>query len=198
MRRWRTWGLIVTLLLGLGLAARAGAEPPTDDEKKTPDRPAFRSASIWDKWFGIPDAPPPRPAPSKTDKDKDKDKDKDVAKKPAAPKKISRAEQTAADREREEKDYLRRQAVCDKLREIAQQSKDEEMERKVRQLDERIWAVYSQHTSKKAGAEDAPDDADKSLAKKPGRSRGRATDSTVPDLSIRGRPRQSSVEEERP
>jgi hypothetical protein len=48
---------------------------------------------------------------------------------------------------KEKADWLRRVAVCDRLRAIAVQTNDEELARKADLLDQRIWEVYRQRTS---------------------------------------------------
>jgi hypothetical protein len=59
-------------------------------------------------------------------------------------------ESAAARRARETADFLRRMAVCDKLKDIAFQTNDEELLRKAEQLDQRALAVYQQHSGQVA------------------------------------------------
>jgi hypothetical protein len=229
MRRWKTWGLGAAVLLGLALPVCGNADPPDDEEKpKAAERPNWRSKSIFDELFPSKD-PPPNPTSSKPAKDSAKDSTKDsakdsakdstrstakdstksttkdsakgTAKKPAPPpKKASIADDVAAQRDREEKAYLRRQAVCDRLREIAQQTKDEELERKVRQLDERIWAIYSQHTHRPPGTDDTLDVDQAALDQQLGSDSAQSTLSgpAADQLSGKDRARQASVREEKP
>lgn len=199
MRRWRTAGLIVAVLLALPAGGRA--EPP-DDDKKVEVGPYWRSKSVWDSLFGSDAKPPPNAVPPNAAPPRAVPPVEPVresrARKPAALRESGVVEDVAADRDREERAYLRRQAVCDKLREIAQQNKDEELECKVRQLDERIWAIYSQRTNGLPGSENGPDDdiLDRNLGR--GGARGMAPEAAARTLSGKDRGRQASVREERP
>jgi hypothetical protein len=60
-------------------------------------------------------------------------------------------ESAAARQAREKADFLRRIAVCDKLKDIAFQSNDGELLRKADQLDQRALAIYQQHSGQAAG-----------------------------------------------
>lgn len=55
-------------------------------------------------------------------------------------------ESASARQAREKTDYLRRIAVCDKLRDIAFQTSDDELSRKADQLDQRAYAIFMKHT----------------------------------------------------
>jgi hypothetical protein len=48
---------------------------------------------------------------------------------------------------KEKADWLRRVAVCDRLRAIAAQTNDNELARKADLLDQRVWEVYRQRTA---------------------------------------------------
>ena len=62
----------------------------------------------------------------------------------------SPVESPVARKTREQAIYFRRIAVCDKLKDIAFQTKDDELLRKADQLDQRAFAIYQQHTGQAA------------------------------------------------
>lgn len=205
MRR-RRMGYQVALLLGLGVAAPALAGDPAADP---PPQAYWRSTTIWDSLSltGKP-APPQKAKDKDKDRDKDKEKDKDneqhardrEAPKKAAPlRQNTPADDAAAEREREEKAYLRRLAVCLKLHEIAEATKDEDLEQKARQLDERIWSVYSQRTNRPP-SEDGLEVDETVLQKHLTAGSARAPMPSSPTHSVSGRDRASRTpaEEDRP
>lgn len=49
---------------------------------------------------------------------------------------------------KERANFLRRQQVCDKLREIAHETNDDELERQAELLEQRAWCIYEQRTAK--------------------------------------------------
>lgn len=49
---------------------------------------------------------------------------------------------------KEQAKFLRRQQVCDRLRELAQDSNDTELERQAELLEQRAWWIYEQRTAK--------------------------------------------------
>ena len=61
-------------------------------------------------------------------------------------------ESPVARKAREQAIYFRRIAVCDKLKDIAFQTRDDELLRKADQLDQRAFAIYQQHTGEAPGA----------------------------------------------
>jgi hypothetical protein len=134
MRRLGVWGgLGATLLLGLGAAK---AEEPADST--APARPN-------NGWYGHLFFSNAKPAPPPAPVREDKKADRKGAKPPEAPVKVAPVvDEAAQQRNREEAAYLRRLAVCDKLKQIAYQTNDEKLQRQAEQLDERVWEVYSQ------------------------------------------------------
>ena len=52
---------------------------------------------------------------------------------------------------RAQMELMRRQEVCDKMREIAFQTNDEDLRRQADQLDQRAWEAYVQKTSRVVG-----------------------------------------------
>lgn len=75
---------------------------------------------------------------------------KDATGQPADEAKASR---DAARRLRAEMTWKRRAEVCQKLRQIAYETKDEELDRVVDRLDQRAWDAYVKQTSGEARAE---------------------------------------------
>jgi hypothetical protein len=133
MRRLGVWGgLGAALLLGLGVTATA--EEPADS---TPRPPTPNNG-----WYGHLFFSNARSAPAPVREDKKADR---KAAKPAeAPVKVAPVvDEAAQQRNREEAAFLRRLAVCDKLKQIAYQTSDEKLQRQAEQLDERVWEVYS-------------------------------------------------------
>lgn len=61
------------------------------------------------------------------------------------------AESAAQLRIRAQMELMRRQEVCDKMREIAFQTSDDELRRQADQLDQRAWDAYVQKTSRVLG-----------------------------------------------
>jgi hypothetical protein len=58
----------------------------------------------------------------------------------------NQVQQAAALRAREEAEYQRRCEVCDKLRDIAEQTDDDALRQQAEQLDQRAWQVYLRRT----------------------------------------------------
>lgn len=137
MRRRGAW--VWQVAVGLGLTANLAAADDRDRPTYYKPAPAFSasgsSPGLLDRWFGKKEKPAPKPAP-KPEKDEPK---KPVAAKPA--------DDSAAERQREQDVLLRRLKVCDKLAEIALQTRDEELQRMAEQLDERARTAYSQRVS---------------------------------------------------
>ncbi|GEM_PF-3318633 len=62
------------------------------------------------------------------------------------PAKDAKADLDAARRVRVELDWKRRAEICQKLRQIAYDTKDEELDRFAERLDQRAWDAYVRHT----------------------------------------------------
>jgi hypothetical protein len=149
MRKWGWLGGGVALLLSLAMTA-ASAAPPRDDDDEGPKASA-RPPDGWNPLisdlFGL-----SKPA-VKPEKDKDREPEKDRDKKrEAAP----RAESVASLRALEERKLHRRQDVCLRLREIARETNDSELEAKAIELDLRAWEVYQARTEHLLGGDSGP------------------------------------------
>ena len=120
MRRGMRWTWAFALGLGLGLTALAQAD---EDEAKPPAK-----TGNWFTRLFVKDA-----AAKKKDADAKKEET------PAAP-------SAALIRQKAQCEWLRRQEVCDKLRQIALDTGDKDLSRKADALDQRAWDVYVERT----------------------------------------------------
>jgi hypothetical protein len=126
MRKRAIHGLLAAALL----AALATAARAADDDDAPPPKPQPSGFSaLWNGWFGS----KPKPAEK-------------VEKKPEPPAKPTGP--TAAERDalmRRERDAnIRRLQVCDRLRAVAQLHNDEDMLRRLEELEEQVDALYKQ------------------------------------------------------
>jgi hypothetical protein len=144
MRNVGLWGGCAVLLLALGMSAASAAPPSADDDDDDAvpvagPNPAARPRDGWNpiitRTFGLDKKPAPKPA-------------KEAAKKADAPApRPSAQEETAVSiRRLEEAKLHRRQDVCLRLREIARETNDDELERKAEELDQRAFEVYMERT----------------------------------------------------
>jgi hypothetical protein len=133
IRRW--WGLGAALLITVSVPfARA-----TDEDGKTGSRPVLRPTErpgLIDKWFDLGTPAPVKKSDAKASKKDSGDKDKAAA----APATTEQARQEAA--------LLRRIDVCDKLRQIALETNNNELDQLAQELDARARAVYAQRTAR--------------------------------------------------
>jgi hypothetical protein len=136
MRTVAVWGLSSALLLGLATSAVRA-----DDREDDTPRPAAKTSNgnWFTRLFGGGGNNAEAKTPSRQQRDSSKKED--------TSRPLTMAETSVAVRAREKLAWERRQLVCDKLRQIAEQTNDDELLRKVEQLHHRIWAVYEQHTA---------------------------------------------------
>jgi Spy/CpxP family protein refolding chaperone len=145
MRRRALW-VLATLALGLAASGGAAAESmgkPTEEQ------------GWWSRlvpWSG---------------KRQERQVDTaEVAARLAAAEEKARAEKQSRDVRRARASYLRRQAVVDRLLEIAVRKGDTRLENQARELGERAWAVYEQKIPRRASAppavadDESPDDGE--------------------------------------
>lgn len=126
MRRlWR--GIALALLLGV--AAPVLATEPLDLAKKKAADKTASSGSWWSSWFGR--------------KERPEDKKTSAAPEKPTPQ-LSPAESVARLRQREEDAYWRRNEVCLRLKQLAQQAGDEEQVQRIEQLEERNFSIFQQ------------------------------------------------------
>ncbi|MBY0523478.1 MAG: hypothetical protein K2R98_08760 [Gemmataceae bacterium] len=194
MRRIAGWKFKVALLVGMSAAASAWADPV--DEEREPLPP---SATGWRvaPWLQrkYPPSPPPKPAAKKPTQKPAKDKPDASA--TATPKPTSAVDQASVEREREEKAFLRRLAVCDSLSKVAQETRDDELERKAQQLHERAWALYQQRIAH-LPCSGAQFSTDEDLMQKYLSAGGRATGSTLQTAPGSGSGGRAALQEVRP
>ncbi len=135
MRRLGT-GLGAVALLGVAVTAALADDVLSDGQdgpqpKYAADRPGSTS---WNTLFG----------PS----DKDKGRNAAPAGQPMpAPTAPPVADRAASIQQREEKAFMRRMAVCDRLRQIAEATNDADLGRQADALQEQAWLIYTRRTA---------------------------------------------------
>jgi hypothetical protein len=107
------------------------------------------STNWFTSWFGPTDKPAQK-TPPKTEKDVKPD----LTTAPSSP----RRDEATGERAREQAALLRRLAVCDQLRLIATQKKDDNLMRQAEQLDERTWQIYTQRIAHLPASKAVSDD----------------------------------------
>ena len=194
MRTLGAWGLAASLVVGLGAAVAAAAD---DDSEGSGAKPSAR-APTWD-WnpfdalFGSKEVKKPAekkasPKPEPT-----------VAKKPPAPvKPASIVDEAATKRSREEATLLRRLQACDKLREIAIQANDNDLLRRVEELEERAQTTYAQRTADLRGGTARFESDEKTIDRYLGAGKARSTDSSAYAVSGKDGSSRAAVEEVKP
>jgi hypothetical protein len=147
MRRVGAWGMATALMVGLGMAAAAAAEPDSD----VLTSPA--KSGWWSSWFGE------KPKP------KHKVEKKTIAEEPPAL--PNPAEMGVVEQKRQMNAVLRRMEVCDRLRMVALQSGNEELMRQADELESRAKEVYRQQTAQLPIPVPLPDGDTKTKRPKP-------------------------------
>jgi hypothetical protein len=153
IRRW--WGLGAALLLVWGATQAKAIDEEGEPGKRPVLRPTERPGLI-DKLFDLGTPSPQKKSDSKMSK-------KDVSDKSgpgAAPAMSEQARQEAA--------LLRRIDVCDKLRQIALETNNNELDQLAQELDARARAVYAQRTARLKTIAQTPDLDEQILDKKLG------------------------------
>jgi hypothetical protein len=125
MRRVGSWGVAAALIVGLG-AAVAAADDANGDSKAAPVKSGW-----WSGLFG--DKPKPH---AKADKKAEVE--------PAA---LPNGAEIAIVEQRQRNAALRRVQVCDRLRQVAVQTGNADLERQVDEMEARAWEVYRQQTA---------------------------------------------------
>jgi hypothetical protein len=141
----RIWGLAGLTALGLA-ASLATAQPP----RGKPATTNVEQPGWWSGLFG--------------------GKPKEEAKKPATPAvPTMTTEAKIAEHERLVKAYQRREAVCDRLREIALETNDAALEEEAKRLLEMAMELYRQRSSKLLGVASLKMEDEKPEPEKPAR-----------------------------
>lgn len=143
MRKVAAWGLAAIMAVGQGAAVVGAAE----DEAGGTSAPSAR-ASTW-HWRPIIGGFGSKEEKKATDKKPLPTSGHTPAKKPIAP--ASVLDEAAAERGREEAALLRRLQACDKLKEMALRTNDNDLLRLAEQLEERAQKVYAHRTARLAG-----------------------------------------------
>jgi hypothetical protein len=124
--------------LVVGLAATVALAQEKEGPKPT---------GLWARWFG-----------------KSKAEEKKSAAEADAP--LGPVVRPAVvDQEKCMRAFLRRQAVCDRLRDIARQTNDADLERQAEELEQRAWDVYQKQTCQLPG-EAPPFESDEAVLEK--------------------------------
>ncbi len=141
MHSWRFWAIQATLVAGVAAGAAGGAE-----RSRSPRPPTDEAASSWDwlnplRWFETKKSEPAAEA-----RRENKGKKEPPGKVEPAPL-SSPVDEARIRRQREETALWRRLEVCDRLREMAMQTDDEDLLRQADDLAERAFSVYRQRTA---------------------------------------------------
>ncbi len=124
MRKRIAWALAAGLALGVTASTVFADDDPPPAPKAAPPSGWAGPFKDWNK-------PAPKPQPKKAE--------------PPPPPKPTLTDKVQAARYKEQADLLRRMAICDKLKEIAERTNDPELARKAEQLEERANSLYSDH-----------------------------------------------------
>ena len=144
MRGKWMWGLGILVALGLGLAAGPIRADDGDDDDVKPASKKVPSGGHWlIRWPG---GDAKKPADTKPADKTDKPADKPAAK-PTMPAAKPIQDPPEKVRAREQAAWVRRQQVCDRLKEVAEQSHDEELLQTAKALEQRSWNLYLQRTA---------------------------------------------------
>jgi hypothetical protein len=135
MRKLRILGLAAVLTSAF-FASAAWA----DDTPDAPSHPFF----VWNPRIAMLFGAGPKPPPAEKPKEKERKKPVDAVKTEAP----AGGKETPEERlQREYSNLLRRQDVCDRLRTIALENQDQELERMVFELEQRAQNVYNERTA---------------------------------------------------
>lgn len=190
MRQWLRWGLPVILAAGMNVNVLRASDDEDDTSAKPKPAASSPRASTWSSWFGGKSAPPKKAATKSAKKDKD-----DVEK--TAPK----VDPAIAERKREENVYLRRNQVCLKLLEVADETNDDDLRHMAERLEELSQTAYSQRVAHlPAGQASLPTDRqvlDKHLGDSTTAVSG-ATKSLTYGVSGKEPQAQTAIREEKP
>jgi hypothetical protein len=129
-------------ILGLAAVLSSAFVVPTARADDPPDAPAHPFI-VWNPRVAMLFGQKPAP-PAEKPKEKERKKPADAAKIEAP---VSGKETTEERLQREYSNLLRRQDVCDRLRTIALEKQDEELERMVFELEQRAQTVYNERTA---------------------------------------------------
>ena len=144
MRACKWWVLGAAVVLGWSAALAMASDEDGTPARRPVVRPNERPGLI-DKLFDL----GPDTTAKKPDKNTDKKDTAKKAEKPATSRSKANISPEAAELAREQTAFQRRVAVCDRLREIAIETNDTELDQLAQELNARAWAVYKQRTAKR-------------------------------------------------
>lgn len=87
---------------------------------------------------------------------------------------------------REKADWIRRAAVCDRLREIAATTNDDELDRQAEQLNQRAWQVFLKRTSQGSAVQAGLPSAESTLTRPSRPSTQSGQSLLTPAIRVRG------------
>ena len=141
MRRLAISGVGVAAIWLSVAPALAGWEPPPRPKPPAAGSAPEEQPGLFQRLFG------PAAKPAKTTYDPTPKQAAATASRPAtAARPAAAPAEPASDFDKDQRTYLRRLAVCDKLREIARESNDEELNRRADQLEQRAWSACMQRS----------------------------------------------------
>jgi hypothetical protein len=185
MRKVGAWGLEVALVVALSAAAAgAGEEPPLYNDPAPPARTSTQRKGLLDALFAPKPKPPEKKASSKSDSE--------ATTKTASPSKpANQVDGAVAERRREEAAFLRREAVCDRLLEIAVQTNDQDLLHRAEQLRERSWTAYTERTAHLSGSKAVFESDEQILNKHLGDGNAEGSKNPAPAHTVTGTDRSS-------
>jgi hypothetical protein len=164
MRARKWWALGTAVVLGWSTALATASDEDGLPQRRPVVRPNERPGLI-DKLFDLGSDPTAKKADKNADKKKDAAKKADTAGAESPKASLSPAVSELA---REQAAFQRRVAVCDRLREVAIETNDTELDQMAQELNARAWAVYKQRTAKLEAAPREKDLDERILDKKLG------------------------------
>src|SRR5260370_16767066 len=190
MRKVGAWGWAASFVVGLGVAVtRAEEDDNADSRSKSSGWTPTWQWKPLGNWFGSQEVKKavekqvlPKPEPT-------------AAKKPTAPvRPASLVDEAAAKRGQEEAALLRRLQACDKLREIAIQTKDDALLRRAEELEDRAHATYAHRTASLPSAAPTFQSDEQTIDRYLGAGKSRSTNSSAYTVSGNDRARRAALE----
>ncbi len=176
MRRMGLWSVIATLCLGLCVPGGRAAEHDSPKPSSSP--------SWWDRLWPHEHKPEP-----KVEAEEEKTEKETAAS--ASDKSAQLVEQARETREKAKADLMRRQAVCDRLQQIALETEDLDLQKRAEELNERAWSLYLKQTAHLPtipGKEAPPTDEQPERSDPQPRSKTVAKDAPVPAIPRKEKP----------
>lgn len=143
MRHGGRWGATASTFIAVGIALGLAATVRADSDVYQNAKETAKK-SRWSLWpFGK------KEEPKKTATKKEPEKKKDHADEPAArPIVQQQGTMDPTFAAREQAKVLRRQQVCDRLRDLAVEMNDPKLDAQAQLLEQRAWFIYEQRTAR--------------------------------------------------